>query len=129
MCTNSMELPETIKRSIGLRLTGAVALRVIVWWDKQLIMRLRILKIELDLYQRFVDDTGVFTDELEKGTKIKDNKLVICNEKNKMDESKSGEEIKAEIVKEVAKSITKMIKLTIDVPGKFANNKNSYFGC
>ena len=109
--------------AIGLRLTGAVALCVMVWWDRQLSMKLTVLKIELDLYKRFVDDTGVMTDEIEKGTIINGNELIICEEKKKEDENKSSEEVTAEIVKEVAESITDMIKLTIEVPGKFPDKK------
>ena len=56
------------------------------------------------------------TDSLEKGTKYEDNKLVIDEEKKKLDEGKSDEQITMEIIRSIAETISPMIKLTIDTP-------------
>ena len=56
------------------------------------------------------------TECLEKGTQYEDNKLVINEEKKKLDEGKSHEQITMEIIRSITETISPMIKLTIDTP-------------
>ena len=63
------------------------------------------------------------TDELEEGSRIKDNLLVVDTEKKEEDRTKHGEEITIGIIEEVAQSITKMIQVTFETPCKYDDNK------
>ena len=109
--------------AIGLRATGAVALCVMLYWHREVRRRLKTLKIELDIYGGFVDDVALLTDEIEKGSKIVGNEIIIDDEKKKVDENRSEEEITMDIIEEVAQSILKMIKVTTETPCKFVDNK------
>ena len=94
-----------------MRCTGAVALCVMAYWNKELVRRLNSLKIVFNVYKAYVDDVTFLTDELEKGTRIKNNSLGVQKEMEEMDKNKNGEEITVGIVEEVAESILEMIKV------------------
>ena len=78
--------------------------------------KLRLVGIELEVYARFKDDIDVVTEALEKGLKYVDGKLVIDEDKKKIDEGKSDEKVTMEIIRDIAETIDPMIKLTIDTP-------------
>ena len=101
---------------IGLRCTGEMADCFMVNWDKRLMEKLSLVAIELETYSRFKDDINVVTEALEKGSKYVDGKLVIDEDKKKIDKEKSDEKVTMEIIKDIAETIDPMIKLTIDTP-------------
>ena len=70
---------------IGLRCTGEMADCFMVNWDKKLLMKLKHLGIEPEVYERFKDDIDVVTESLEKGSKSVDGRIVIDEEKKKID--------------------------------------------
>ena len=43
--------------AIGLRATGLIALCVMAYWHREFLRRLKLLRIEMDIYKGFVDDT------------------------------------------------------------------------
>ena len=96
--------------------TGAVALCVMSYWNKQLVNRLKKLEIEFDVYEGYVDDVTFVTDELKAGSRIENNVLIVDEEKKELDKEKHGDEITVDIIDEVAQSITKMIKVTFETP-------------
>ena len=109
--------------AIGLRATGSIALCVMAYWHIEFIKRLKQLDIEMDVYGGFVDDTLLLTDEIDKGTKIEDNELVVNSVKKQVDQNKSEEKVTIEILEEVAQSILKMIEVTSEAPSKFIDGK------
>jgi hypothetical protein len=107
---------------IGLRCTGEMADCFMVNWDKQLLMKLKNLGIEPEVYERFKDDIDVVTESLEKGSKFLDGRIVIDEEKKIIDEGKSDSKVTMEVIKEIAESIDPMIKLTIDTPCNYEDD-------
>ena len=75
------------------------------------------------MYTRFKDDIQIVNETLEKGTKIKEGRLVIDNEKKELDTNKDGDQITIEVIQEVANSIDPMIKLTVETPSNFEDRK------
>ena len=64
---------------IGLKLTGEIADCLMIDWDKQLLAKLKSLKIISDVYTRFKDDI----ESLEKGSMLVENKIVVDKNKKK----------------------------------------------
>ena len=75
--------------AIGNRLTGEMCRNFGKWWDKQLLSKMRKLKIELELYKRYVDDSGVFMKGLDPGVRynIDEDKMEVKNEHVETDKS------------------------------------------
>ena len=101
---------------IGLGLTGEIADCYMIEWDKQFIQKCKNIGINLSLYSRFKDDIFISATNLEKGTKLADEKLIVDIEKKKEDEGKNDDEITMEVIRQVAETVDPMIKFTIDVP-------------
>ena len=55
---------------IGLELTGNIAQVFMIWWDKNLVVRLSDVGIVLKLCKRYVDDINLAAEELQLGTAI-----------------------------------------------------------
>ena len=68
---------------IGLKLTGEIADCIMIDWDKILLAKLEKLGLVPEIYTRFKDDIQIVNETLEKGTKIKEGRLVIDNEKKR----------------------------------------------
>ena len=101
---------------IGLALTGEIADCYMINWDKKFLEKLKSLGINLILYMRFKDDTTIVTKALERGSKFENGKIVIDEDKKKLDEEKSADEVTIEVIKEIAESIDDMIEFTVDFP-------------
>ena len=108
---------------IGLGLTGEVADCYMIEWDKKFLEKLNGLGITPIIYVRFKDDTFIAAKKLEKGTKLENGCLVIDNTKKAEDENKSDEEVTMEVIKDVAESIDKMLKFTVDLPSNHQSGK------
>ena len=67
---------------IGLGLTGDVADRAMIDWDKKLLRKLKLLNIHPAIYERFKDDITILLERLEKGTVFKEGELSIDDERN-----------------------------------------------
>ena len=106
---------------IGLSLTGELADAFMVEWDKEVVKRVKEVGVDLLLYERYKDDINVVAVSVERGTEIKDGKLVINEEKIKADEGKSDSQITMDIVRDVAEGVDPMITLTTDVPSNYEN--------
>ena len=108
---------------IGLAITGEIADCYMLNWDKEFLKKMKALKIEPALYERFKDDITILLRAVEAGTKFKDGELVNDPEKKITDEGKTDEEITMEVVREVADSVDEMIKFTVDYPGNHKSGK------
>ena len=108
---------------IGLKLTGEIADCIMIDWDKILLAKLEKLGLVPEIYTRFKDDIQIVNETLEKGTKIKEGRLVIDNEKKELDTNKNGDQITIEVIQEVANSLDPMIKLTVETPSNFEDRK------
>ena len=93
---------------IGLSLTGEIA---------------DCFGINLILYQRFKDDITIVTEELDKGSKLENGRIIIDENKRTMDMDKHGDEITMEIIVEIAESVDDIVKFTADMPSKHKSNK------
>ena len=81
-------------------------------------------------YRSFKDDITNIGEELEKGSKWENEKVVIDEEKKKKDFNKHSEEVSMEVIVDIAESIDDIVKFTADMPCKLCRKwKNSYFGC
>ena len=108
---------------IGLSLTGEIADCYLIQWDKKFISKLKSLGINPIIYQRFKDDITIVAEELEKGSKLEDGKIIINEEKRNVDMEKRGEEVTVELIVDVAESIDDIVKFTFDIPSKHKNGK------
>ena len=108
---------------IGLKLTGEIADCIMIDWDKNLIRELKKLRLIPEVYSRFKDDIELAIESLEKGSKIIDGKIVIDKDKMVEDENKSDSKVTMEIIQEIANSINPMIKLTVETPCNFSDEK------
>ena len=108
---------------IGLSLTGEIADCYLIQWDKKFQDKLRSFGINLILYQRFKDDITIVTEELDKGSKLENGRIIIDENKRTMDIDKHGDEITMEIIVEIAESVDDIVKFTADMPSKHKSNK------
>ena len=94
--------------TIGVSIAGDVANLFVVWWDRELKIRLEHEGIILKLYSRYVDDGNI----------------VIKSEPNLNEYNNKQKEKKImEKVKDVANSIHKSISVKIDYPSNHGNQR------
>ena len=108
---------------IGLKLTGEIADCLMIDWDKQLLAKLKSLKMIPNVYTRFKDDIEIAVESLEKGSMLVEDKIVVDTNKKVVDENRSDTKVTMEIVQEVANTINPMIKLTVETPCNFEDGK------
>ena len=108
---------------IGLAITGELADCYMLNWDKEFLKKMKTLKMDPALYERFKDDITIVLKALEAGTVFKNGILEVDQEKKISDAEKSDEEITMEVVREVADSVDEMIKFTVDYPGNHKSGK------
>ena len=60
---------------------------------------------------------------LENGSKVVDDRIIIDEEKQKLDSFRNDEEISMEIIQNVAESIDDIVRFTVDLPTKHENGK------
>ena len=99
----------------GLDETGDLADLFMLWWDSMFLKLVEKCKLNLDIYTRFKDDTGILMDritdyniELEK---ILENDYVRFS-----DFPGNSEEYTARMMSNLANSVCKMINFTVDTP-------------
>ena len=69
------------------------------------LQKLKSAGVNLIVYERFKDDITIIGEELEKGSKWENGKLVIDAEKKKKDLNKHNEEVSMEVTVDIAESI------------------------
>ena len=108
---------------IGLKLTGEIADCLMIDWDKKLLEKLKSYQIIPELYTRFKDDIELAIESLEKGSKLVDDKILIDESKKLEDVDKTDSKITMEIIQQIANEINPMIRLTVETPCNFVDNK------
>ena len=63
-----------------MELTGVVAQVFMVWWDRQFKQRPRLINKQLNIHERYLDDSNVVTFAIEKGARFNGEKLVVSEE-------------------------------------------------
>ena len=101
---------------IGVELTGVLADLRLLKWCIVLEEKLKKLHIQNDLDDRYVDDITVLPTVLPPGTKYKDDKLIICEDKIEEDNKVAGDIRTMKIIQEVSNKIDKNIRVTFDAP-------------
>ena len=108
---------------IGLALTGEVADCSMLNWDRKYLEKLSQLGIKPLVYSRLKDDILISTASLEIGTRYSNGSLIFDDDKKNEDENKSEAKVTMEILKDIAESIDKGLKFTIDTPCNYEDGK------
>ena len=108
---------------IGLELSQAVARLVMLWWDGEFLQRCQRAGITREMYLRYLDDVNMATRRLPPGTVYRDGGLVVDRQVEEEEQGEEGDKITARVVREVANSITNMIRMEEDYPSNHPSNK------
>ena len=108
---------------IGDELAQAVARMYMVWWDGKFLERCRSLQIEIPFYMRYVDDTDQLTIPQPHGTRYREGRLEIDPALVAADLERPVDVVAAELVQQVANSISVIIEVTVDVCSNHADRK------
>ena len=77
-----------------------------------------------DVYTRFKDDIEIVIESLEKGSKLtEDGRIIVDERKKEIDEERSDSKVTMDVVQQVANSVNPMIKLTVETPCNFKDDK------
>ena len=105
---------------IGDKLAQAAARLFMIWWDHQFLNLVRMANINVTMYKRFVDDSNLkaVAIDLNLGWDSHERRLVPIEVSNT-----APDEHTANIVQQIANSVTSMLTFTSDFPSKHANGK------
>ena len=99
----------------GLDVTGELADLFMLWWDSMFLNVVKKCNLELDIYTRFKDDTGILMDKILYRNSELEN--ILGNEYISPSEFVGNEEeYTAFIMSRLANSVCEMIKFTYDTP-------------
>ena len=105
---------------IGLRVTGSIAKIVMIWFDKKLLVSLKVLKIQVLMYKRYVDDANLVLRALTKGLQFDGTKLVL----DPINQSDPPDVQTARVITQIADSILPdVIKMEFDTPSLHPNER------
>ena len=108
---------------IGLEITGVLARIVMLWWYKEFMKKMKVLKLDLWMYKRYVDDGNLGVEVPEPGTRFVRGRLSILPEALEEDELIAADIRTAKLVKSVANSITPMIEMEEECPSYHPTGK------
>ena len=108
---------------IGDELAQAVARLYMVWWDGEFLDRCLSLHIEIPFYMRYVDDTDQLTIPQPPGTRYRGGRLEIDPELRAIDATRPADIVTAELVQQVANSVSRIIEVTVDVCSNHEDRK------
>ena len=119
--------------AIGMDITGELAKVFMVWWDKEILKRMRSSAMDPALYKRYVDDINVAIDQVPEGTVYVDGSVVKPQESESTQidpvqlesgtTSSEPDERTFAIVQEMGNDIHTSIQLTKDVPSANEDSK------
>ena len=109
--------------AIGVDLTGVMAQIFMSWWDKEVLKRMRIMKIDIYLYERYVDDINFCAGAMAPGTRYVNGKLEIVEEEVDADCMIQKDKMTMSLIKQIGDSIHQSIVLEGDVPSNHADGK------
>ena len=128
METHTYEFADAIRRqrkggAIGMELTGVIAHIFMVWWDREYKRKLQEVNAQLNLHERYVDDTNLVGRQTAIGSRYGGDGIVITNETIIEDQGISDDERTMKLLQSIANSIHPSIRMTIDYPSKYADGK------
>ena len=112
--------------AIGMEITGVVAQIFMVWWDRQLVRKLNEVNIQLNLHERYVDDTNAVTKQTPRGARYDGERITITEAATIEDENIPDDERTMKLIQAIANTIHPSIRMTIDYPSKYADRKSSH---
>jgi len=108
---------------IGMKLTGTLAKVFMSWWSKQYIEKVEALGMTQRLYKCYVDDINLGMRCSTLGARFDENRITISVESQREDEEKMKDERTMDLIKQVGNSIHPSIKLEVEYPSKYVDNK------
>ena len=108
--------------AIGMDITGELADVFMVWWDKEILKKLRSSAMDPALYKRYKDDINTAVDQVPEGTVYMDGSVVRAHESQRTTSSDPDERTFA-IIQEMGNAIHTSIQLTKDVPSANEDSK------
>ena len=108
---------------IGMKLTGTIAKIFMAWWSKQYTQKIETLGMVQRLHKCYVDDINLGMKATEMGARYIGNQINITEESKKEDEGKMKDERTMSIVKQVGNSSHPSIRLEVEYPSKYSDNK------
>ena len=126
--TNTYDFAGEIRRqkeggAIGMEITGVVAQIFMVWWDRQLRQKLDEVNIQLNLHERYVDDTNVVTKQTPIGARYDGEQIVITEATVNEDDGIPHDERTMKLIQSIANTIHPSIRMTIDYPSRYEEGK------
>ena len=109
--------------AIGVDLTGVMAQIFMSWWDKELLKTLNELRMEVMLYERYVDDIDICINALPPGTRFINSNLEICDDEVDEDKNTPKDKRTMDLIKQIGDSIHMSIVLGGDVPSNHTDGK------
>ena len=108
---------------IGMEITGVIAQIFMVWWDRKVKEICRNKRIDIILYERYVDDINIVIKKSEPEVRFDGEDLIHTNEAEIEDELKPSDELTMGVFKTLAESIHNSIKLKVDYPSNHEDGK------
>ena len=101
---------------IGLELTGAVS-RAFMWrWDRLYLEKVKKAKIQMELYERYVDDSNQVAVVPPPGSRYDVERGKLVMDPQLRDEDKPADERLAIILLSIANSVMECVKMEADWP-------------
>ena len=128
MKNHTYEFNQEIRRqveggAIGMDLTGTVAKIYMKWWDRQLTNKVNAIGLQIELYERYVDDINIGMKAVEVGARYQGGEVIITEESRTEDiDVPAGLRI-IRIIEAVGNSIHPSIQLEIDVPSNYEDGR------
>ena len=94
-----------------------------IWWDEEFLKRCRQLRIEIEMYIRYVDDANSAVVPLEAGTRYENGRLVHKPEHVEEDKRIEKDKFTAEILRKIANEIISMIQMEEDVCSNYPDKR------
>ena len=108
--------------AIGMDITGELADVFMVWWDKEILKKMRSSAMDPALYKRYKDDINTAVDQVPEGTVYMDGSVVRAHESQRTTSSDPDERTFA-IIQDMGNAIHTSIQLTKDVPSANEDSK------
>ena len=110
---------------IGLQLSQAIARLVMLWWDERFLEKAKTSGLEIEMYERFVDDSNLTSELIEPGWRYDHvtGKVIFNAEWVEDDSNMEDDRRTASVVREVANTVHPMIQMEEDIPSNHADSK------
>ena len=111
------------KGSIGDKAIGVIALLVMIWWEGKFKEKLVEVNIINEVLKIYIDDVNGVYKAVQAGTEYVEGKLIHNREKENSEKDVPEDERTMLVIRDIANSVEPMIKMTIDVPSKYEDQK------